>query len=193
MCCAELVGPAEDSAFWTRSSTSLRVISEAPHGALPVRGGQDDTAVPDAGNRDVAAPTNTVWLMDRMTSGAEIATMATGLSAVTAAATWTAGRWRAWRRERAADAERNWHGYIPVGGIDGWDVRLAEDPEGPTARVVVEVLANNAENQAHNLRQVILRDGKLSRAPTTGEWGFLKHLHKKYGYGSGMPVGYPET
>jgi hypothetical protein len=48
---------------------------------------------------------------------------------------------------------------------------------------VIEVLASNAENQAHNLRQVILRDGKLSRAPTAEEWDFLKHLHKKYGYG----------
>jgi hypothetical protein len=131
--------------------------------------------------------------MDWMTGGADVATMATGLAAVTAAATWTAGRWRAWRREKAATAERNWHGYIPVNGIDGWDVRLAEDPESPTPRVVIEVLASNAENQAHNLRQVILRDGKLSRAPTAEEWDFLKHLHRKYGYGEGTPVGYPDS
>jgi hypothetical protein len=85
----------------------------------------------------------------------------------------------------------DWHGYIPVNGIDGWDVRLAEDPDSPTPRVVIEVLASNAENQAHNLRQVILRDGKISRAPTAEEWDFLKHLHKKYGYGEGTPVGYP--
>src|SRR6266536_613303 len=69
--------------------------------------------------------------MNWMTGGADVATMATGVSAVTAAATWTAGRWRAWRREKAAIAERNWHGYIPVNGIDGWDVRLAEDPDTP--------------------------------------------------------------
>jgi hypothetical protein len=58
---------------------------------------------------------------------------------------------------------------------------------------VIEILASNAENQAHNLRQVILRDGKLSRAPTAEEWDFLKHLHKKYGYGEGTPVGYPDS
>jgi hypothetical protein len=131
--------------------------------------------------------------MDWMTGGADVATMATGVSAVTAAATWTAGRWRAWRREKAAIAERNWHGYIPVNGIDGWDVRLAEDPDSPTPRVVIEVLASNAENQAHNMRQVILRDGKLSRAPTAEEWDFLRHLHKEYGYGEGTPVGYSDS
>jgi hypothetical protein len=58
---------------------------------------------------------------------------------------------------------------------------------------VIEVLAINAENQAHNPRQLILRDGKLSRAPTAEEWDFLKYLHKKYGHGEGAPVGYLDS
>jgi hypothetical protein len=61
--------------------------------------------------------------MDWMTGGADVETMATGLSAVTATATWAGGRWHARRREKAATTQRNWHGYIPVTGIDGWGVQ----------------------------------------------------------------------
>ena len=131
--------------------------------------------------------------MDVLTTGADIATMATGLSAVTAAYVWITGRLRSWRQEKAAIAERNWRGYITPGGINGWDVRLAEDPGSPTSRVVLEVLGNNAENWADNLRQTVLRDGKLSRSPTVEEWDFLRYLYRERGYGKGLPIGYPDA
>jgi len=131
--------------------------------------------------------------MDALTAGADIATIATGLSAVTAAYVWIMGRARDRRQQKAAIAERNWRGYINPGGINGWDVRLAEDPDVPTSRVVLEVLGNNAENWADNLRQTILRDGKLSRSPTVEEWDFLKYLYRKHGYGKGLPIGYPDA
>lgn len=106
--------------------------------------------------------------MDALTTGADIGTMLTGLSAVTAAYVWTMGRFRDWRRQKVAIAERNWGGYISPGGINGWDVRLAEEPNTPTSRVVLEVLGNNAQNWADNLRQTVLRDGKLSRSDRRG-------------------------
>ena len=129
--------------------------------------------------------------MDALTTGADIGTMLTGLSAVTAAYVWTMGRFRDWRRQKVAIAERNWGGYISPGGINGWDVRLAEEPNTPTSRVVLEVLGNNAENRADNLRQTVLRDGKLSRSPTVEEWDFLKYLYREHGYGKGLPSAIP--
>lgn len=45
--------------------------------------------------------------MDALTTGADIGTMLTGLSAVTAAYVWTMGRFRDWRRQKVAIAERN--------------------------------------------------------------------------------------
>ena len=131
--------------------------------------------------------------MDALTAGADIATMATGLAAVTAAYVWIMGRIRDRREHKAAVAERNWRGYINPGGINGWDVRLAEDPGSPTPRVVLEVLGNNAENWADNLRQTVLRDGKLSRSPTVEEWDFLRYLYRERGYGKGLPIGYPDS
>jgi hypothetical protein len=131
--------------------------------------------------------------MDALTAGADIATIATGLSAVTAAYVWIMGRVRDRRQQKAAIAERNWHGYITPGGINGWDVRLAEHPDGPTSRVVLEVLGTNAENWADNMRQTVLRDGKLSRSPTVEEWEFLMYLYRERGYGKGLPIGYPDA
>src|SRR5690349_7815462 len=107
--------------------------------------------------------------MDGLTTGADIATMATGLSAVTAAYVWTMGRFREWRQQKAAVTERNWRGYINPHGINVWDVRLAEEPDGPTSQVVLEVLGKNAEIRADNLRQTVQRDGKLSRSPNVEE------------------------
>jgi hypothetical protein len=130
-----------------------------------------------------------------MTSGADIATMATGLSAVTAAATWLAVRWSARRREKAAAADRNWHGYIPTNGISDWHVLLAEDPREVTARVVLEVIDANGEpdgGRAHDLRETVKRDGMIVRVPNPEEYDFLRFLHKKFGYGKGRPVGYPD-
>jgi hypothetical protein len=81
--------------------------------------------------------------MDGWTYATDVATIATGLSALTAASVWTAGRWRAWRKYLAEKREHVWNtGYI-IGGLrQFWFVRLAEDdaPDGRTGRVVLEVL-----------------------------------------------------
>src|SRR6266516_2369799 len=77
--------------------------------------------------------------MDPLTAGADVGAMLTGLSAVTAAYVWTRRQVRERRERRAARSARNWHGYIEPGGINSWDVRIAEDPAEPTARVVLDV------------------------------------------------------
>ena len=59
--------------------------------------------------------------------------------------------------------------------------------------MVLEVLGTNAENRAENLRQTVLRDGKLSSSPTVEEQEFLMYLYRKHGYGKGLPVGYPDV
>ena len=53
--------------------------------------------------------------------------------------------------------------------------------------MVLEVLGTNAENRAENLRQTVLRDGKLSSSPTVEEQEFLMYLYRKHGYGKGCP------
>ena len=35
-----------------------------------------------------------------------------------------AARIRAWEQEEASIAARNWNGYIPANGIDGWDIQV---------------------------------------------------------------------
>lgn len=125
--------------------------------------------------------------MDVWTAGADIGTMLTGLSAVTAAYVWTRGQLRDRQARRAALAARNWHGYIELGGINSWYVRLAEDPETPTARVVLDVTdrdGNPDEHWAHNMRQTITEDKMLARAPTPEEHDFLAALRKERRYGT---------
>ena len=130
--------------------------------------------------------------MDALTVGADVATrMLTGLSVVTATIVWGEKQWREYRARKALTAERNWGGYILPGGINSWDVVLAEDPDLPTGRVVLDVVNSKGEpdvNMANNLRQLILRDGRITRAPTPAEAGFLRYLHKERGYGKGFPV-----
>lgn len=129
--------------------------------------------------------------MDWMTTGADIGTMVTGLSAVTAAYVWTRTQWRGWRQQKAATSLRNWHGYITVEGIDTWYVRLAKDPKQPTARVVLDVVdreGNPDAALAHNVRQRIIGDGMLSRSPTPEEYDFLIAQRKERGYGKGFPI-----
>ncbi len=126
--------------------------------------------------------------MDPWTAGADIGTMVTGVSAMTAAYVWTRAQLRDWRQQRAARTARNWHGYIEVGGINSWYVHLAEDPTEPTARVVLEVVDRDGgpnDDWAHNMRQHVLGDGILARVPTPEESDFLKALHKERGYGQG--------
>jgi len=66
--------------------------------------------------------------MDALTAGADVAAMATGLAAVIAAAAWVRRQWDGWQADRIERKRRNWHGYIEVGGLNTWNVRLAEPP-----------------------------------------------------------------
>ena len=81
-------------------------------------------------------PMSTPWT----STGADYATMATGLSALTAAAVWIRGQWREQQARRAAVRNRNWHAYVMPEGINDWFVRVAEQPETLSARVVLEVV-----------------------------------------------------
>lgn len=130
--------------------------------------------------------------MDNWTLGADVATMLTGVSALTAAVVWIRGQWRGWQQEKAARSYRSWHGFIMLGTIDTWYVRLAEKPDGPSGRVVLDVLDRDGGEPdaalAHSVRQRILADRMLSRSPTPGEYDFLKDQHSERGYGEGFPV-----
>jgi hypothetical protein len=129
--------------------------------------------------------------MDLITIGADVGQMLAGGVVVTVVPVWIRKQLGERRRKNAARQLRNWHGYIPLGAMSSWYVRLAEDPESPTSRVVLEVLKPNGEpdpNMAYNLRQRIVKDGMLARVPTEGEYEFLKALHKERGYGEGSIV-----
>jgi hypothetical protein len=145
--------------------------------------------------RKLSAPTamitgmGTAWTA----TGADIATMATGASALTAAFVWVRGQWQQQTARRAAIRNRNWHAYVMPEGINDWFVRLAEEPDSPTARVVLEVVNGSGDPDdmmAHNMRQIITGDGRLARAPTEEEWSFLIAQRKERGYGKGYPVRY---
>lgn len=98
-------------------------------------------------------------------------------------------RLRLGRREsKAAIEHRNWHGYIELGGINTWPVRLMEHPKSPTAIVVLEVIDDEGApdvHWAHNLRQWVQQDGMLARPPTAEEFELLKALARERGYGKG--------
>lgn len=130
--------------------------------------------------------------MDGWTIAADIAVMVTGLSAVTAASTWLAGRWRNWRQERAQAKLRNWHAYVAPERINEWYVRLADDPKTPTGTVTLEVLSSRDGEPdaglAYSMRTIIGREGMLSRAPTPEEYDFLK-AQRKTRHETGFPVG----
>jgi hypothetical protein len=130
--------------------------------------------------------------MDTLTTGADVGTMLTGLSVLTATVVWTRTQWRDLRERRAATRLRNWHGYIRLEGVDTWYVRLAEEPKTPTGTVVVEVLDGEGGQPdaalAHSVRQIILGDGMLSRSPTPEEFEFLK-AQRKERQATGFPVG----
>lgn len=129
--------------------------------------------------------------MDGWTIGSDVATMLTGLSAVTAAATWLVSRYRAWRQERDETRARNWHGFILTNGIDDWYVRLIDDPQTLTSIVPIEVVDRDGTpdpQRAYDMRETVKRDGRLARVPTQREFAFLKFLHKNLGYGKGTLV-----
>lgn len=124
--------------------------------------------------------------MDALTSGADVATMATGLAAVIAATAWVRRQWDGWQADRRERMRRNWHGYIDVGGLNIWNVRLAEPPKTSGAAVTVEITRPDGtpdEQNAAGFRIVVQRDGFLSRSPTVAELDFLKYLRKHDGYG----------
>ena len=109
--------------------------------------------------------------MDALTAGADIAMMVTALTVVTALYVWGRNQWHGWQQQKTTIARRTWHGYIAMESVDTWYVRLAEDPDSPSGRVVLEVL--NGKNGdpdpmlAHGMRQVIIRDGMLRACPET--------------------------
>jgi hypothetical protein len=129
--------------------------------------------------------------MDGWTIGADVGVMLTGLSVLTATSVWTRNQWREFRERRAAARLRNWHAYVMPERINEWYVRLAEDPETPVGTVVLEVLASlDGEPDpalAQSMRQVVLADGMLARAPTPEEYDFLK-AQRKARRDSGFPV-----
>jgi hypothetical protein len=129
--------------------------------------------------------------MDGWTIGSDIATMLTGLSAVTAAATWLTVRYRAGQTERNLTRARNWNGFIMTNGISDWYVRLVDDPKTPAAVVPLEVINRDGTpdpQMAYGLRLAIESDGMLARVPTSQEFTFLKFLHKELGYGKGQVI-----
>lgn len=128
---------------------------------------------------------------DLWTIGADIGQMVTGLSVVTATYVWTRGRLSDRRERKAAIRQRTWGGYIDQSGINTWLVQLAEEPDRPTGRVVLDVVDGKGEpsvNGAHSLRQRIIGEGMLGRVPTTEEYELLAALQKERGYGKGFPV-----
>ena len=130
--------------------------------------------------------------MDPLTIGADIGAMIVGVPVVAAGFDWLRRGRAARKRRKAATERRNWQGYIHPGGISDWRVRLAEDPQTVTARVVLEVIDRNGKpdgSWAHDLRETINRDGMLARVPTQDEYDFLRYLYKERGYGTGFPVG----
>ncbi|SRR5579875_120179 len=129
--------------------------------------------------------------MDGWTIGSDVATMLTGLSAVTAAATWLTSRYRAWQQEKAQIRARNWHGFIMTTGISDWYVRLIDDPKTPTAVVPLEIVdryGNPDPAMAQGLREIVKQDGMLARVPTQQEYAFLRFLNKELGYGKGILI-----
>ncbi len=130
--------------------------------------------------------------MDVMTAGADIGTMLTGLSAVTAAYVWTRSQWGGWRQEKLARSRRTWHGYVALEGVDTWYVRVAADGGRQAGQVVLEVLSGQDgspdEMLAQGVRIVAERDGMLSRSPTPEEFEFLKDQRKERGYGRGFII-----
>ena len=82
-------------------------------------------------------------------------------------------QYEGWQADRAARQRRDWHGYIDVGGVNTWNVRLAEPPKASGAVVTAEITKPDGtpdEQMASGMRIVIERDGFLARAPTVASW-----------------------
>jgi hypothetical protein len=128
--------------------------------------------------------TCTMW-----TIGADVATMLTGLSVLTATVVWIRTQWNAWSARKTETRRRSWNDWITAGAIDTWFVRLAEEPRRPTATVVLEAIDRDGrpdEHTAHSIRQRVRDDGTLSRSPSPREHDFLMDLQKqRFGRGGG--------
>lgn len=109
------------------------------------------------------------------------------LSVMTGVSVWVRKQWRERQERRAVRRRRNWHGYIEGGMLSSWYVRLAEEPETPSGRVVLEVLdgadGEPSTNLARALRTQVETDGMLARVPTPEEYEFLRVLRQERGYG----------
>jgi hypothetical protein len=120
--------------------------------------------------------------------------MATGLSVLTATIVWTRRQYREWRERQRERPLRGWRDYINPHGINEWDVRLVVDPAETTALVVLEVLSGpdgaSHEQLAQNMRQIILRDGMLSRSPTPDQRDFLIQLWPERRASAGAEIQY---
>jgi hypothetical protein len=115
--------------------------------------------------------------MDALTAGSDIATMATGLSVLTATVVWTRRQYGEWRDTRRERQRRGWQDFINPHGISSWDVRLVVDSDEPTALVVLEVLdspcGKPADQRAQSMRQTILADQMLSKSPSPDQHDFI--------------------
>jgi hypothetical protein len=75
--------------------------------------------------------------------------------------------------------------------VDSWDVRLAEQPDGVSGRVVLEVPGKDGTpdgNLSNSIRITVKRDAMLARAPAPEECAFLADPARERGCGKGFPV-----
>jgi len=123
-------------------------------------------------------------------TGADYATMATGLSALSAAYVWIRNQLDVRRARQAETKARNWSGYIEPTGTWDWFVRLIDEPPTPDARVVLQVVQLDGkpdEQMAEGMRRVVMRDGRLASAPTADQMAWLVAMRKER-FGKGYPV-----
>ncbi len=132
--------------------------------------------------------------MDVMGDLANVSTILGGFSVFGvfgAGVLWSRKQIRNRRERRAAIELRDWQGYIDVHSINAWRVRLLEEPDSPSARVVLEVVNDKGEpdvNQAQNLRERVANDGMLARVPSVAEREFLTGLYTERRHDGGLPI-----
>jgi len=114
---------------------------------------------------------------------ADAATDAAGQTVLLALAVWVWNQHRARRGEKERTTLRDWEGYVTVGGVTAWRVRVAERPDEPSARVMLEVLDDDGTepdpNKTHTLRQQLEADRMLAKVPSPEQYEFLKTLTRK--------------
>jgi hypothetical protein len=112
--------------------------------------------------------------------------MMSGISVSTGVVVWIRNQVRCQRDRRAVRRHRNWHGYIASGTMSSWHMRVVEDPDSPTGRVVLDVLdgadGTPDSTRARSLRLQVQADGMLARVPTPTEYEFLQALARQRDY-----------